>query len=73
MNGSIETYINTKEGNNITFQCDEGFVPSLVMKATCNSRVMWEPLPENHICYKTLDGTIFGLFGIDEQCHHFTF
>jgi hypothetical protein len=34
----------------VNFQCDENYVPSVVMIATCNSQGLWEPDPSNHNC-----------------------
>ena len=34
----------------MTFQCNEGYVPSAVMTAICNEYGMWVPAPEKHNC-----------------------
>ena len=35
---------------NVTFQCNEGYVPSIIRVATCNSFGLWSPAPQEHNC-----------------------
>lgn len=53
--GKIDDYNNTMKGTNITFQCDEGHLPSEKMLATCvldtlSDIEMWSPNPANITC-----------------------
>lgn len=57
LNGSLGNYSNTKEDTNVTFWCDEDFVPTEIMIATCNSRGMWDPDPAEHYC-EFVEGTL---------------
>ena len=50
INGTLGEYFSTKEGVNVTFQCNDGYVPSVTNTATCNNHGMWEPAPEEHNC-----------------------
>ena len=50
MDGSIEPYQNTTEGAEIFFMCNQMFVPSARMTATCTSNGMWTPDPGNLTC-----------------------
>ena len=49
-NGNLGNYSSTIEMDNVTFYCDEGYVPSIIRTATCNSSGMWSPAPEEHNC-----------------------
>ena len=49
-NGSLGNYSHTREGANLTYQCDKGFTPSAVFHSTCDSSAMWTPDPEDHNC-----------------------
>ena len=49
-NGSIETYQVTTEGAVIFFTCNQMFVPSTRMNATCTSNGMWAPDPGDLTC-----------------------
>ena len=50
MNGSLGNYPDTKEGTNVTFWCNGGFVPSAINTAMCNGSGMWSPNPALHYC-----------------------
>lgn len=50
IDGFLGNYTSTKEGTNITFQCDEGYTPSMVMTTICDSTALWEPASEDHNC-----------------------
>ena len=50
INGSLGNYSSTKEGVSVTFQCNEGYVPSIVGVTTCNSYGVWYPAPHEHNC-----------------------
>ena len=56
VNGYLGNYSSTKEGTNVTFQCNEGYVPSIVRVTTCNSYGLWYPAPHIHNCTLT-EGT----------------
>ena len=49
-NGSLGNYSHTREGANLTYQCDKGFRPSAVFHSACDSSAMWTPDPEDHNC-----------------------
>ena len=48
-NGSLGEYVKTTKGSNLTFQCNDGYIPSIVMTAICIDGV-WDPPPEEHNC-----------------------
>ena len=50
VNGILGSYSNTKERANVTFQCNEEFVPSIIRTSTCSSLGMWSPPPDSHNC-----------------------
>ena len=50
LNGFLGDFIGSKEGNNITFQCDINYVPSAIMESICNFAGMWDPQPMDHLC-----------------------
>lgn len=50
LNGNLGNHSSTKETDNVTFQCNEDYVPSQVEIATCNSLGMWKPDPAEHNC-----------------------
>ena len=50
INGNLGNYSSTKERSNVTFQCNEGYVPSIIRISTCNSFGMWSPAPQEHNC-----------------------
>ena len=50
INGNVGHYSSTKERTNVTFQCYEGHVPSIMRIATCNNFGMWSPAPQEHSC-----------------------
>ena len=50
INGNLGEYFSTRERVNVTFQCNDGYVPSVTNTATCNNHGMWEPAPEEHNC-----------------------
>ena len=52
INGHLGYYSNTKEESNLTFQCNENFVPSIVRIATCDRFGKWYPSPMEHECTK---------------------
>ena len=53
INGHLGHYSSTKEGTNVKFQCNEGYVPSIVKVTTCNSYGVWYPSPHEHNCTLT--------------------
>lgn len=54
-NGKILSVTNTSKDAIVTFQCDEGFIPSTLLLATCKLGAVWEPDPENHKCTALLN------------------
>ena len=51
--GFLGDYQSTTEGSNVTYQCDQGFVPSTIFKASCIELGFWFPSPDEHICMET--------------------
>lgn len=49
-NGSVGNYLHTRKGATVTYQCDDGYIPSTVMTAMCTDTTKWVPLPEIHDC-----------------------
>lgn len=49
-NGYISNYISSRIHNTITFQCDEGYIPSIITSSTCTFGGLWIPPPEEHNC-----------------------
>ena len=49
-NGSLGNFPHTRVGANLTYQCDEGFRPSVPFNSTCDSSAMWIPDPADHKC-----------------------
>ena len=52
-NGKLKNITTTTAGSNLTFMCDEKFIPDIVMKSTCTKDAVWDPLPELLICINT--------------------
>lgn len=50
MNGRLGAYSGTLEGARVTFQCDDGYVPTIVGIATCKTNGRWTPDPVDHVC-----------------------
>lgn len=50
INGNLEYYPDTKQGTNVTFSCNEGYIPTRAINATCNHYGLWDPTPEEHNC-----------------------
>ena len=50
INGNLGNYSSTKERSNVIFQCNEGYVPSIIRISMCNSFGMWSPAPQEHNC-----------------------
>ena len=63
INGYLGNYSSTKEGTNVTFQCNEGYVPTIVRISTCNRYGVWHPAPHEHNCTLT-EGNI------DDNCKY---
>ena len=49
-NGYITNYASSKIGNTINFQCDDDYIPSILMSSTCTFGGFWVPPPEDHNC-----------------------
>lgn len=49
-NGNLGNYSETAEGANVTFRCNQDFVPVAEMVSICSSDGVWEPAPELHNC-----------------------
>ena len=61
MNGSLSNYVKGVISAALSFQCDEGFVPSVVRMSMCfNSDNIWIPSPEQHDC-KPVEGAYYKL------------
>lgn len=50
MNGRIVLCLHTREGAEVTFQCDNGFRPSNIMNSTCANTGFWIPAPHRLNC-----------------------
>ena len=51
MNGNLGNYIRGITNGILTFQCDDGFIPSVPRTAVCSdSSNIWNPLPDEYIC-----------------------
>ena len=50
VNGSLRTYLHTREGATVTYQCNDGFRPSRVFTSVCTNTTEWIPPPHLHIC-----------------------
>ncbi len=51
INGSIDPYNVTTEGATISFQCDDGYVPTALIASICNRSLSeWTPPPQLHNC-----------------------
>ena len=57
-NGSLGSYVHTREGATVTYWCNDGFRPSAIFPSTCNSTARWTPDPEQHNC-TFIRGTVF--------------
>ncbi len=52
-NGFVGIYPHTREGATVTYQCNDGFVPSDIMISFCTNTSIWTPTPEQHSCIST--------------------
>ena len=60
-NGVISNVSSTTEGANVTFQCEEGLLPSdSITLSTCNSTGQWTPSPADVQCLLAQGISIFG-------------
>ena len=50
INGLIRNYSTTTEGANISFTCEDGFIPDVDIIAICFNNGIWNPLPINYTC-----------------------
>ena len=50
-NGDVSAVSSTTEGANVTFQCEEGLLPSDPITSTCNSIGLWTPNPADVQCF----------------------
>lgn len=50
MNGRVIGFTDSKEGTPVSYQCVEGYVPSIVLNSTCTNLGVWEPVPAEHNC-----------------------
>lgn len=48
--GTVGNYAHTREDATVTFQCDDGFRPSIVMTSICRDTAKWMPPPEELNC-----------------------
>jgi hypothetical protein len=49
VNGTLSEYLSISENATVSFQCNEGYMPSLVQNTTCTSE-SWIPNPAKHNC-----------------------
>ena len=56
-NGSLGSYVHTREGATVTYMCNDGFRPSAIFSSTCVSTARWTPDPEQHNC-TFIQGTV---------------
>ncbi len=50
LNGKVNDLNSTKGGTIITYQCDEGFIPSDVQQSSCINPGVWVPIPQEITC-----------------------
>ena len=53
INVMVETISRSSESVEVTFKCNDGFVPTEERVAICNSSNIWYPEPSEHICLAT--------------------
>ena len=53
----IHPYTTTFEGSSITFTCEDGFVPSDIITATCTGEGHWSTDPATYMCINTISTT----------------
>ena len=58
MDGSIASYQNTTEGAEISFMCNQMFVPTERMTAMCGADQRWSPDPAGHRCTCEYSSTV---------------
>ena len=56
-NGTIISQNGTLEGSRITFECDDGFSPSLAMNSECQPDGNWQPDPAGVVCAASMTFT----------------
>ena len=62
INGHVGYYPHTREGVNVTFQCNIGYVPSITRTATCiHEHGRWIPALQEHNC-TIVTGIIMNIF-----------
>lgn len=49
-NGNLGDYSGSTKGANVTFRCNQDFVPVTEMVSVCSSDGVWDPAPEKHNC-----------------------
>ena len=59
MNGTLISYLHTREGATVSFYCNKGFRPSSIVTSTCTNTTLWIPQPHEHGCV-FVDGTYVG-------------
>ncbi len=50
LNGSLGNYSHTRENATVSYQCDDGYTPSVIMTSKCTNTGIWIPPPEEHNC-----------------------
>ncbi len=59
INGSVSDYLDNRIGATVTYQCNDGFIPSVEMTAICsNETVSWLPAPDQHVCIFFVEATV---------------
>ena len=48
-NGSISRYSSREEGTTLTFHCNNGYIPEILMMSTCQNE-SWTPDPASLSC-----------------------
>ena len=56
LNGSLENYINTTEGSEVFYSCNQGLVPEGRMRTVC-TRNGWSPNPAGLSCSSSSTAT----------------
>ncbi len=50
LNGYLGNYSHVGEGATVTYQCSNGYRPSVILTTVCTSSNLWIPAPEAHSC-----------------------
>lgn len=50
VNGRVVEFTDSRGGTGVSYHCNEGYVPSIVLNSTCTNAGVWEPVPAEHNC-----------------------